>query len=122
MMKVSELASRLGCTVHGDGDLDITGVAGIEHAGPDQLTFLANPKYAPRVKDTRAGAILVTQPIDGAIVSLVSENPYLDFARALAFFYQPPRPASGIHPLASIDPSATVGEDASIGAFAVVGP
>ena len=121
-MKVSELASRLGCTIHGDGDLEISGVAGMEHAGPDQITFLANPKYASRVKETRAGAILVTQPIEGPIVSVVSQNPYLDFARALACFYEPPLPAPGIHPLAYIDPSATVGDHASIGPFAVVGP
>ena len=121
MMRVSELASRLGCAVHGDGELEITGVAGMEHAGPAQLTFLANPKYAHRVKQTRAGAILVTQPIDGPIVSLISSNPYLDFARALACFYQPPQPPAGVHPLAFVDSTATVGENASIGPFAVVG-
>jgi UDP-3-O-[3-hydroxymyristoyl] glucosamine N-acyltransferase len=121
-MKVSELASRLGCQVHGTSDLEISGVAGMEHAGPSQITFLANPKYAHRVKDTRAGAILVTQPIDAPIVSVLSSNPYLDFARALACFYHPPRPPAGIHPLAYVDPTATVGENASVGPFAVVGP
>lgn len=121
-MKVSELASRLGCQFRGDGELEITGVAGMEHAGPDQLTFLANPKYAHRLKQTRAGAILVTQPVEGSIVSLISSNPYLDFARALACFYQPPHPRAGVHPLAFVDPSATIGENASIGPFAVVGP
>ena len=121
-MKVSELASRLGCTVRGDGELEINGVAGMEHAGPDQLTFLANPKYAPRVKQTRAGAILVTQPAEGPIVSVISSNPYLDFARALACFYQPPAPSAGIHPLAWVDPGAIIGENASIGPFAAVGP
>jgi UDP-3-O-[3-hydroxymyristoyl] glucosamine N-acyltransferase len=51
----------------------------------------------------------------------VSNNPYHDFARALALFYQPPRPAPGIHPQASIARTARIGEGASIGAFAVVG-
>jgi UDP-3-O-[3-hydroxymyristoyl] glucosamine N-acyltransferase len=121
-MKLSELAGRLGCRVEGDRDPDISGVAGMEHAGPGHLTFLANPKYAPRVKNSRAGAILVTQPVDAPAVSVISSNPYLDFARALALFYQPPRPAAGIHPLASVDPSAELGENASIGPFTVVGP
>ena len=58
---------------------------------------------------------------DLPIASLVSPNPYLDFARALEMFYQPPRPSPGIHPLASIAPTAEIGEGASIGAFAVVG-
>lgn len=121
-MKVSELAERLGCRVHGDQDPEITGVAGMEYAGPDQITFLANPKYASRVKTTKAAAIFVTQPVDAPAVNVISPNPYLDFARALALFYQPPRPAPGVSALAFVDPSAVVGENASIGAFAVIGP
>jgi UDP-3-O-[3-hydroxymyristoyl] glucosamine N-acyltransferase len=121
-MKLRELAARLECRLFGDGDIEITGVAGMEYAGPSALTFLSNPKYAHKVKDTRAAAILVAQPVSGAAVaSLVSANPYLDFARALEFFYQPPRPAPGIHPLASVARTASIGESASIGPFAVVG-
>jgi UDP-3-O-[3-hydroxymyristoyl] glucosamine N-acyltransferase len=94
----------------------------MEQAGPEHLTFLANPKYAHKVKDTKAGAILVSEALGGLpIACLVSENPYLDFARALALFYQPPLPAPGIHPLAYVAPSAVVGENCSIGPFAVVG-
>jgi UDP-3-O-[3-hydroxymyristoyl] glucosamine N-acyltransferase len=121
-MKLREIAAALGCVLEGDGELEITGVAGMEHADPGQLTFLANPKYAPKVKQTRAWAILAAEPVrDHPIATLVSSNPYLDFARALALFYQPPRPARGIHPLAFIAGSATVGENASIGPFACIG-
>ncbi len=121
-MRLKELAARLGCQVHGNGDLDITGVAGMEHAAPAELTFLANPKYAHKVKDTRAAAILITAPLDAASpASVVSSNPYLDFARALELFYQPPRPAPGVHPTAVIAASASIGENAAIGAFAVIG-
>jgi UDP-3-O-[3-hydroxymyristoyl] glucosamine N-acyltransferase len=121
-MKLREIATRLGCELLGDPEIEITGVAGMEHAGPGELTFLANPKYAHKVKHTRAGAILVTEPVrDAAAASLVSQNPYLDFARALELFYQPPRPAAGIHPLASVAQTAAIGEGASIGPFAVVG-
>src|SRR5580700_4122145 len=121
-MKLREIAGRLGCRLVGDGDLEIAGVAGMEHAGPGQLTFLANPKYAPKVKHTEASAILVGQEIPGVeIAFLISENPYLDFARALAMFYQPPRPAPGIHSSAYVAATAVVGENCSIGPFAVVG-
>jgi UDP-3-O-[3-hydroxymyristoyl] glucosamine N-acyltransferase len=121
-MKLSDIAARLGCRLVGDGELEISGVAGMEHAGPGQLTFLANPKYGPKVKHTQASAILVGEAIPGIeIAFLISENPYLDFARALEFYYQPPRPAPGIHPLAYVAPSAAVGENCSIGPFAVVG-
>ena len=116
-IRLGDLAARLGCTLHGDPDIEITGVAGVERAGPSDLTFLANPKYAPKVKDTRAGAILVKQALPQAQpASLVSANPYHDFARALALFYQPPRPKPGIHPQASIAATARIGEGASIGA------
>jgi UDP-3-O-[3-hydroxymyristoyl] glucosamine N-acyltransferase len=121
-MKLIEIASLLGCELHGDPGIDITGVAGMEHAGPTELTFLANPKYAPKVKGTKAAAILAAKPVSGLpIASLVSANPYLDFARALELFYHPPRPAPGVHPLAWVAPSAAIGEDASIGPFTVIG-
>jgi UDP-3-O-[3-hydroxymyristoyl] glucosamine N-acyltransferase len=120
-MKLSALAQALGCELAGDGDVEITGVAGMEHAGPTELTFLANPKHAPKVKHTKAAAVLVSEPLrDLPIASLLSANPYLDFARALALFYQAPRPQPGIHPSAVIAASATVGKGASIGACAVI--
>jgi len=121
-MRLKTLAERLGCHLAGDGEIEITGVAGMEHAGPSELTFLANPKYAHKVKHTHAGAILASEVMGAAaIATLVSSSPYLAFARALELFYQPPRPAPGVHPLAWISPSATLGENASIGPFAVVG-
>lgn len=125
-MKLRDLAAALSCELLGKevaaGELEITGVAGMERAGPQELTFLANPKYAHKVKHSRAGAILVSKFIEGLdAAQLLSANPYVDFARALELFYRPPRPAPGIHTTASIAASATVGENASIGAFAVVG-
>lgn len=119
-MTLRELAAALGCELHGEPGVEITGVAGMERAGPHEITFLANPKYASKVKDTRAAAVLASQPIPGH-TTLVSANPYLDFARALEMFYQPPRPSPGVHPAAVIAPSARIGDGASIGAFAVVG-
>jgi UDP-3-O-[3-hydroxymyristoyl] glucosamine N-acyltransferase len=126
-MKLGEIAAALGCRLQGDQNLEITGALGMEHAVPGQLTFLANPKYGPKVKYTKASAILVSEPavsegklgIDIAL--LISANPYLDFARALALFYQPPRPAPGVHALAYVAATAEIGENCSIGPFAVVG-
>jgi UDP-3-O-[3-hydroxymyristoyl] glucosamine N-acyltransferase len=119
---LQDIADALNCQLHGDGSIAITGLAGLEQAGPSELTFLSNPKYAHKVKHTRAAAILINQPLaDLQPASLVSANPYHDFARALALFYQPPRPKPGIHPQACVSPTATIGENASIGPFAVVG-
>ncbi len=121
-MKLGDLAATLGCRLLGDPEMEITGVAGVEQAGPSEVTFLANSKYASKAKATRASAILLAQPLPGAsAASLISTNPYLDFARAAALFYQPPRPPIGVHATAAIAPSARIGENASIGAYAVVG-
>ena len=87
-----------------------------------ELTFLANPKYAHKLKGTRAAGVLVSSPVeDLTAAQLISKNPYLDFARALALFYQPPRPRPGVHPLACVAASASIGDNPSIGPFAVVG-
>jgi UDP-3-O-[3-hydroxymyristoyl] glucosamine N-acyltransferase len=120
-MKLSELAQKLGCTLEGDPAVEITGVAGIEEAQPGHLTFLANPRYRAAVKSTRASAILLApdepQP---AVAALRSRNPYLDFARALEFFYQPPAYAPGVHPTAAIARSARIGAGAHVGPFCVI--
>jgi UDP-3-O-[3-hydroxymyristoyl] glucosamine N-acyltransferase len=118
-MKLGAIAAKLGCDLIGDANLEITGVAGMEQATATELTFLANPKYAHKVRHSKAGAILAShrQPLP----TLVSTNPYLDFARALELFYQPPKPAPGVHPTAVIAPTARIGANASIGAYVVIG-
>jgi UDP-3-O-[3-hydroxymyristoyl] glucosamine N-acyltransferase len=119
-MKLSALAGLLGCAVTGDAGVEITGVRGIEQAGDGHITFLANPKYAPKLKATRAGAVIATQAVAG-VPTMISTNPYHDFARALEVFYQPPRPKPGIHLSAAIAETAVIGEGASVGAFVAIG-
>lgn len=121
-MKLAELARVLGATCHGDQDQEITGVEGIEQAGPGQLTFVANPKYTPFARTTKAAAVLVTEDFEPiAAATLRTANPYLAFARAIDVFHPAPQYPAGIHPTAVIDPSATIGEGAHIGPYVVVG-
>jgi UDP-3-O-[3-hydroxymyristoyl] glucosamine N-acyltransferase len=122
-MNLGELASRLGAELRGDAGLEVTGVKGIEEAGPAEVTFVANPRYAGLARKTQAAAVLVEpefQEITAATLRI--KNPYLAFSRALGLFYQPPAYAPGIHPTAVIDPTAEIGEGAHIGAYVVVGP
>jgi UDP-3-O-[3-hydroxymyristoyl] glucosamine N-acyltransferase len=120
-VKLRQIAERLDCGLHGDPDLDITGVAGIETAGPDQLTFISNPRYARLARTTRAGAIVVDEDFTELSTStLRTANPYLTFARAIELFYQAPLPERRIHATAQIAPTARIGPDSSIGAFAVI--
>jgi UDP-3-O-[3-hydroxymyristoyl] glucosamine N-acyltransferase len=119
---LGQLAELLGCTVSGDAQVEITGVSTIEQAGPGEITFLSNLKYAPKIRSTRAAAVIAAEALTNtAAATLVSSNPYHDFARALALFYRPPKPGPGIHPTACIAETARVGPNASIGAYAVVG-
>ena len=121
-MKLAELARLLGATCHGDQQQEITGVEGIEKAGPGQLTFVANPKYTPFARTTRAGAVLVTEEFEAiAAPTLRTANPYLAFARAIDMFHPAPQYPPGIHATAVIEPGAEVGPKVHIGAFVVVG-
>jgi UDP-3-O-[3-hydroxymyristoyl] glucosamine N-acyltransferase len=126
-MKLSEIAHKLGCRVEGPSDAEITGVAGIDHAEPGHITFLANRRYFPLLKTTSASAVLLQEGIAlersaGApvIAALRSENPYLDFARTIEFFYQAPRYAPGLQPTAVIAKSARIAEGAHIGPYCFV--
>ncbi len=122
-MKLGELASRLGAEVRGDQDLEITGVKGIEEAGPTEITFVANPRYTQLARTTKAAAVLVEPEFpEIAAATLRIKNPYHAFSRALGMFYQPPTYQEGVHPTAVIDPTAEIGPGAHIGAYVVVGP
>jgi UDP-3-O-[3-hydroxymyristoyl] glucosamine N-acyltransferase len=120
-MKLGEIAARLACKLEGQADLEITGVAGMEDAGPSQLTFLANPKYVPLLSATRAAAIIVGADVvvSGRAV-LRSDNPYLAFAKALEIFCPPRRPPPGIHPTAVIASDVKLGRRPSIGPYVVI--
>ena len=121
-MKLADLAQHLGATLQGDPSTVITGVASIETAGPGDLTFVANPKYASLARSTHAAAVLVEPdfaPITASTLRIT--NPYLAFARAIELFYQPPAYLPGIHPTAVISPTAKIGVNAHIGAYVVIG-
>ncbi len=120
--RLGELAERLGAILHGgDPSAEISGVAGIEEAGPNHVTFVANPRYAALARTTQAGAVLVEPEFgDISTPTLRTSQPYLAFARAIELFYQPPAYAPGIHPTASVAATAAIGEGAHIGAYVVI--
>jgi len=119
-MKLSQIASAVGARLEGK-DVEITAVAGIEQAGPGELTFVSNPRYASAAKTTKASAAIVANDFPAlATPTLRSTNPYLAFARALELFYQPPQYAPGIHSTAVVHESARIGERAHIGAYVVI--
>ncbi len=122
-MKLIDLATHLGAELRGDPTREVTGVLGIEEAGPSEVTFVANPRYAGLARTTKAAAVLVEPEFpEIPTATLRVRNPYHAFSRALALFYQPPAYPPGVHSTAVIDPTATIGDGAHVGAYVVVGP
>jgi len=126
-MKLKELAERLECRLEGDPHAVIHGVAGIEQAGAGEVTFLANRRYAPNLKTTRATAVFVEDGVDvereagGPTLSkLRTPNPYLSFAKAIELFYDAPKYSPGIHATAVIAKNAKIAAGAHIGPYCFV--
>ena len=119
---LGELGLRFGCVVQGDPGLVIDGVGTLAGAQPGQITFLANPRYRRLLADTRAAAVIM--PPDDAedfpAPALVSEHPYLIYARVASLLAPAMTQAGGISPAASVDPTAEVAADAWVGPGAVI--
>lgn len=119
---LKELAEYLGGTVRGDETCRVNGLAPLEAAGPDKVTFLANPKYASKVADTGAGAVLMTPGGESHGRNVIEvANPYLAFAKLLTLFYVQPHPPRGVLPEACIGIGVALGEEISIYPGAIVG-
>lgn len=121
-MRLTEVAALLSCGIEGDGSTEIVGVETLERAGAGDLSFLANPKYFPEMKRTKASALIVGLDVPVSNKPLLRHsNPYLTFAKALEIFHRPPDPPRSIHPTAVVSTGAKLGKDLSIGAHAYIG-
>ena len=118
---LDELARLVGGTVTGDGKTVIRAVNGIKEAGPGDITFLANSKYAPLLASTRASAVIVADGTPAPLPTLAVRNPDLAFGRVAEHLSGPVwRPAPGVHPGAVVARTAKLGKNVSIGAGSVV--
>lgn len=122
MMTAQEIAQLVHGHLEGDAQLQIMGVAGLDDAQPQQLSFFGNAKYKRALAATRASAVLVPRdsPARGDKTFIAVENPHLAFARVAQAFHPPKRHAPGISPKASVHPQATVDGSATVMDFAVV--
>jgi UDP-3-O-[3-hydroxymyristoyl] glucosamine N-acyltransferase len=121
-MKLSQIASALNARLDNrSADTDITGLNGIEQAGPSELTFVANPKYAAAARLTKAGAVIVAENFPAIPAATLRVNdPYLSFAQALELFHQPLHYAPGVHPTAIVHPTAKIGPGAHLGPYVFI--
>lgn len=116
-----EVARRIGAELEGDPAREVRGVATLETAGPDELSFLTHPRYRDAARTTKAGAVLLGpgETLGGRAL-LVSREPYLALARALTLFHPRADPPPGVSPDARIADDVELGHEVSIGAFTVV--
>ncbi len=121
MLTVGALATLVNGAVVGDASREISSVADLASAGPRDITFLANPKYAALVASTRAGALIVIKALEQApCPQIVAANPYLAMAAIAQTLFPAPKYAAGVDAKASVHPEARVDATAVIRAGAVV--
>ena len=122
-LTVGQIAQLVGATAEGDSEIVISGVAGVRDAGPDEVAFVAQARYAADAAASTAGALFVAQdwslPVKAALLRV--EKPEAAFAQ-IAFHFAPvtASPQPGIHPTAVVDPTATLGRNVSVGPYAVL--
>lgn len=121
--RLSALAERFQLELRADADPEIGGIGTLTGAGPDQLAFLANRGYRKFLSGTRAGAVVLA-PDDAAhcpAPCLVSNHPYLAYARIATLFDTRPVAEPGVHASAQVSPDARLGKDVHVGPAAVIG-
>lgn len=123
MLTVGQIAQRLGAAVEGDAQRPIHGVAGVRDAGPDEIAFVSQARYATDAAASQAGALIVgldwQTPVPAALIRV--EKPEVAFSQvALAFAPPVPAPEPGVHPTAVVSPQACLGRNPSVGPYTVV--
>ncbi|TWO71651.1 UDP-3-O-(3-hydroxymyristoyl)glucosamine N-acyltransferase [Caenimonas sedimenti] len=125
-LPLGSIVAALGGELHGDATLEIRGLAPLEAAEPDQLSFLSNPKYRQQLDSSRAACVIVGPASkDQALARgacIVADDPYLYFARLTQLWKREhSRPAGpAIHPSAVVDPEAEIAAGVRIGPHCVV--
>jgi len=120
--KLKELGQWVNGTVIGDGEIEISGVSAIDEAQTGEITFIANPKYLPKLDETHASAVIVSKEVTRGEKPLLSvANPYLAFAKILTLFSKKPYQPKGIDPKAWIAPTARLGKDLTLFPFVYIG-
>lgn len=122
-LTIGELASRIGGELRGgDPHAGVRSVATLQHAGPGDISFLANTHYRRYLSATSAAAVILSDEHadDCPVAAIVSDNPYAAYARAAALIAPAPAPRSGVHASASVADGCTVDASAWIGPNCVI--
>jgi len=122
-ISLGELATSQGCELIGDPDAIVSGVASLQNASPESLSFLASSSYLRLLPATKAAAVVLRAENAGAcpVAAFISDNPYATYARMAALVCPEPLFARGVHATAVVADSATIADSAHIAATAVIG-
>lgn len=116
-----ELAEYLAAKLEGDPLTRISGVAGPESAGPEDLVYLDSARYSDRVAASAARCVVVGAGVRVPGKTLLEVgDPKLAFAKAAAWILPTPAPQPAIHPTAVISPRAKLAPDCSVGPYVVI--
>ena len=122
-VSLGELATRFGCELIGDPDVEVGNVASLQNADAQSLTFLSNPALKSQLSSTKAAAVIL-RPADAddcPVAALLHDDPYACYARMANAVCPPPAPESGVHASAVVDPTASVAQSAHLAPNVVVG-
>jgi UDP-3-O-[3-hydroxymyristoyl] glucosamine N-acyltransferase len=126
VLRLGFIVEALGGELQGDANASIQALAGLEQAGPDDLSFLSHPKYQPLLASTLAGSVILQPSLHDAAAHIPNrilvDQPYLYFAKLTQLWklkHAAPKLA-GIHPSAVVDPSAFVAVSATVGPLCVI--
>jgi UDP-3-O-[3-hydroxymyristoyl] glucosamine N-acyltransferase len=123
-LPLAEVAAACGATAP-ERALLLQGVAPLQSAGPQEVSFLDNRRYAEALAATAAGAVIVhpdmAPRVPAGTAALLTPEPYVAWARVAALFHPEPPVDPGVHEAAIVDPAARVDPSAEIGPFAIVG-
>ena len=122
MPTLGELAAYLELELHGDPGTSIEGLAAIDVAEPQQLSFISEKKHLHRLAHTQAGAVILHPEWMSAWSgpALLSPTPYVSYAKATRIFDNHPRPSETVHAAAVVASSAQLGDAVTIDAGACV--
>ena len=120
---LTELARLTVTELVGDGSFEVTALASLARASPTSLSFLSNDARRTELKNSLAGAVVVSPAVAEDISrGLISDDPYRTYAELSILFDESGLPfAQGIHPTAVIDVTAVIADDVSIGPNSVIG-
>lgn len=125
MLTAQAVADLVGGRLLGKSEVPITGIAPLDRAEAEHLSFLTSSRYAEDFRRSRAGAVLLrasdAEVEGGPVTRIVVDDPQVAMATMAGVLYPEPRPTPGVDATARLAPGVGLGEGSAIGPWAVIG-